>query len=69
MIKVTETELTNKMYEWIKESDFDDLCVLAEHMFGGKFWILDEECVDEYVFEIEPDNNYMGAFGEDNDAK
>ena len=63
MIKVSETEILVKMREQIQELDAEDLANLAEHMFGGKFWILDESLGQEWIFELESDENYMGAFG------
>ena len=67
MIKVRESEMMDRMRKQIEECDAEDLAVLAEHMFGGKFFVLDEESLDEWMFELEPDENYMGAFGEDDD--
>jgi len=62
-MKITESTMIYEMHKWIRECDADDMATLAEHMFGGKIFYVGDENY-QCVFELEPDENYMGAFGE-----
>ena len=68
MIKVTETELIDKMYDMIDELDVEDLVMLAEHMFGGTFKFVGSDNY-MFIFELTPNDEYMGAFGDDDGEK
>ena len=62
---ITESELVEAMRKQIDELDAEDLCVLAEHMFGGTYWVQDFMSTGkEYIFELRTNDEYMGAFGE-----
>jgi len=65
---ITESELVDAMRKQIEELDAEDLCVLAEHMFGGTFKFVGSDNY-MFIFELTPNDEYMGAFGDDDGEK
>lgn len=57
---IADHELIQKIKDAVDESDWDELCGLAEYMFGGRFTY--EADLDEAV--LTPNDDYSGAFGE-----
>lgn len=55
-IVLTETELTNKIFEELHSCDGDVLAAIAGFMFGG-----DCHAIDDH-YEFSPNDDYTGAF-------
>jgi hypothetical protein len=57
---VTDAELVNKAIEFITDADADELSNIIGNMFGVKCTFNEEEL----NYEISPNKDYCGAFGE-----
>lgn len=69
-IILTDDQLINKLIDWIKDSDMDDLATTAGFVFGGICNVVPESEEDEQgcsmVYEFIPTESYTGAFDNDN---
>ena len=61
---IKDEELTREMHEWITYADADELARIAGEMFGVNCFSKSNYDSDITVYEIQPNENYYGAFGE-----
>jgi len=64
MIKVTEEQIMAQIQEFLTGCDADDLARLTGELFGGECYAIGLMDNEVMTYEFEPDENYMGAFGE-----
>lgn len=65
MITVKDADMTDKAIDFIRYADADELAGIVEIMFGVRCTFNDE---DE-SFEVEPTEDYCGAFDDFADKK
>jgi transcription elongation factor Elf1 len=53
-VRLSDSELVQKIVAAIESLDADDLCVVAETAIGGKIWHAPEDDDKEYTWEPEP---------------
>ena len=64
MIKLSEDRIIQAITEWAMECDADEFARVTGELFGGECFAIIKN--DEIVYEFEPNINYGGEFGEDN---
>lgn len=71
-MKIKEHEIVNAIHKFVDECDADELARLAGDLFGGNCcWdemnCLDTDLQEEDTYIFEPNGNYYGEFGEQDD--
>lgn len=64
-IRLDEQQILDALSDYIYNCDGDDLCALAEQIFGGKCYNLHKKDDTNFDFEFTPNANYWGAFDEE----